>query len=697
MMKPLLKHGLLLAMLCLPAVAGFAAELPPGAFTVHKIYGSNMVLQRQKPISISGMGSPGATVKVELAGAAATTVTDAAGKWVAMLPAMAAGGPYTLTVSGSRPEDTVKLVNVMVGEVWLCSGQSNMEWFVDKSDHAAEEIAAADYPNIRLFNVQPRRYVAPQGPQPEIVGLGWQVCSPQTIPKFSAVGYFFARQLYHDLKVPVGVINSSWGGSPIESWISLEGYQKADRLEEIAMIAQVRPDVTFDPVKLEAKRTFARQKIAAWEQMFFTDHAVQTFAAADWMSPDLTLDGWQAVKQPANFVYDVDGVYWYRTSVDLPPAFAGRDLMLSLGAIDDIGQCYVNGEKVGENSTDAPQYWTVNQVCPIPGRLTQAGKLTIAVRVIDFSGPGGFTGPADRMFVALADQADGPKIMLADRTWYQRVEFKLAYRYPERPTLPNVPPVTKDFYFPSGLYNSMIAPWTKYPMRGFVWYQGETNAGNSPNYMELQPLLIDNWRTMWGDASMPFVFVQLAAYERNTPDDRLKDDFWVKRNPSSDSWAVFREVQTATLKIPHTGMAVAIDCGDHSSTHPTDKQTVGYRLAMEAERLAYGKTAVSSGPLYQGMKVEGDKIRLCFSNTGSGLTARGGALKSFAIAGADGKFVWADAAIDGGTVVVRSDKVPQPAAVRYAWARYPGNPNLYNLEGFPASPFRTDTPDYLIK
>ena len=243
----------------------------------------------------------------------------------------------------------------------------------------------------------------------------------------------------------------------------------------------------------------------------------------------------------------------------------------------------------------------------------------------------------------------------------------------------------------------MIAPWTVYPIQGVIWYQGESNAGAYQDYMTLFPLLIKDWRAKWHNPTMPFVFVQLSAFERHTPRVRLVDDFWKNRQPADSNWAMLREVQTATLNVPNTGMAVSIDIGDHSDIHPADKQTLGYRVAREAERLAYDRKGVTAGPMYESMKIEGDKIRLGFTNVGQGLYVKGKKLNCFAIAGKDGKFVWANARVEGNSVLVWADSVKHPVAVRYAWAGYPGEPNLYNLDGFPACPFRTDMPDYLLK
>jgi len=320
------------------------------------------------------------------------------------------------------------------------------------------------------------------------------------------------------------------------------------------------------------------------------------------------------------------------------------------------------------------------------------------VRVIDYYGDGGFTGKAEDLSIG---PKDGEERQSLAGQWLSRTEFvadlAVIGKRPD-PAGTGVSTLSsRKPGHPTTLYNAMIAPWTIYPIRGAIWYQGESNAGAYERYMTLHPLLIQDWRRLWQDPDLAFIFVQLAAYERHKPTERLADDFWVGREPSDDSWAKLREVQTATLKIPRTGMAVTIDAGDHSDIHPANKQIVGYRLAKEAMRICYGFKGVSAGPLYKDMAIEGNRIRIHFDNADSGLVSKGGEPTSFAIAGADGVFVWANAKIEGKTIVVWSDKVPEPKTVRYAWARYPGNANLFNRENFPASPFRTDMPDYLIK
>lgn len=666
-------------------------------FTVHKVYGDHMVLQRQKPVKISGTAEAGKSVKVTLADKSVYAEADQNGEWVAIFAPMEAGGPYVVTVNGGAKAEKVEFNDVLLGEVWVCSGQSNMEWSVKNSKNGAAEVASSANNQIRLYNVNSRRGVSPRKVVRD-VDVKWQLCGPDTVGNFSAIGYFFGREINKELKVPVGLINSSWGGTPIESWISLEGYQKYNWEKALNRIAALGAEDPAAKEKLKNAAAEAVAKMKIWEEKFYGDNAAAVKAAEGWKDADINLAGWEKVKAPGSIPEDMIGVYWFRSEFTAPDSWADKDLILSLGAIDDCDVAYINGVKVGSTMTDTPMYWSAPRIYQVPASLVKPGKNVIAVRVVNNYGGGGMSGPGDQMFVQLkADK--NQKVMLAGDNWYGKKEFAVASNFPVRPE----PAATsadgdRPQNFPATLYNAMIAPLTCYPVRGFLWYQGESNAGAYRDYMTLQPMLIDNWRTLWGDDSMPFIFVQLAAYQAHRPKDRLPDDFWKNRQPGNDSWAYFREVQTATLKVPNTGMAVTIDVGDHSDIHPIDKQTVGYRMAKEAGRICYGSKDISAGPMYDKQVLENGKIRIFFTNVGGGLVADpDGTVNTFAIRGEKGDFVWAKAKVEGDTVVVWADEVKDPKFVRYSWSSYPGNPNLFNKEGFPASPFRSEEADYLLK
>lgn len=702
---------LYLALLALAAVVMLGAcgsisapDKMAGTFTVHKVYGDHMVLQCDRPIRISGTAAPGESVKVTIGDNSAYATAGDDGEWTAELPAMKAGmQPYSVVVTGKEGTPGVSFEDVLIGEVWLASGQSNMEMPVYSgrqfwnSANGKAEVAAADHPGIRLFNTCQRRSVSPGVEQKEIAGPGWVVCSPETVGPFSALGYYFARQLHKDLNVPVGVINSSWGGTPIQSWISEAGYRSANRTGELAKIESSRKPSKEQEAKIAALKKKAKIAFDAWGKRFYAFDPAATAAAQAWKNPGFDDSGWLSEEVPSSPAADFDGIFWYRRTVTIPAEWAGKELTLSLGAIDDCDETFFNGEKVGATGTSTPNYWSVPRVYKIPGKLVKAGANTIAVRVADMYSNGGMMGPEPLLYLQLGNDKND-RIRL-NGAWKYKVEFKIdTQKLGTRPTPPDDLSISQSSpHFPATLYNSMVAPWTVYPIRGVIWYQGESNAGAYEEYMKLHPLLIQDWRNKWNNPEMPFLFIQLAAFERHSPSKPGPADFWKNRQPSDSSWPKLREVQTATLAIPNTGMAVAIDVGNPFDIHPADKQTLGYRLGKEAERICYGSREISAGPLYERMTVEGNKVRLFFKNTGSGLVAKDGAPASFAIAGKDGNFVWADAKIDGDTVLVWSDKVKEPVEVRYAWAGYPGNANLYNKEGFPASPFRTAKPDYLLK
>lgn len=699
----------------IPLLAAFAAALLLAActmekpeirmasnYSVHKVYGDYMVLQRHQPVRISGNAAPGETVLVGIGESSALATAGEDGSWEAVLPEMEAGGPYMVSVTGAPGSEPVVFKDVLIGDVWLASGQSNMEMPVYSKGkfwstrNGKEEAAQANYPMIRLYNATSQKYVSPGKVQDEVKGPGWQLCTPETVAPFSAVAFYFGRQLQKDVNVPIGLISANWGGTAIQPWISYDAYKSAGRTREVLMIDGLGKDSAERREKYEASVAQARKEFADWEKRFYATHLKESAAAAAWKDPDYVDADWQRITDLKNSFPDgVDGVGWYRKSVELPPVMTGKPLTLSLGAVDDCDEAYFNGVKIGSTGTNVDNYWAVKRVYQVPGNLVKAGRNVIAIRVSDMFGDGGLQGAPSEMFLQSGDR----KISLAGE-WRFRLEFaadlKIIGKRPD--PLAFMSANEKHPSFPATLFNSMIAPWTVYPICGVLWYQGESNAGSPEDYIELQKLLISDMRTRWNNPALPFLFVQLSGFEKHTPGNRLPDDFWVERLPGNPSWAAFREAQTATLSEPYTGMAVCIDAGDHSDIHPANKQIVGYRLAKEAERIHYGQEIVSSGPFFRSMKIDGDKAIISFNNVGGGLVAsdnKDGKLNCFAIAGRDGVFIWADAVIDGDKVVVSSPFIKEPTAVRYAWVSYAGNLNFYNKEGFPACPFRTDKPAYI--
>lgn len=650
-----------------------ATLLPAGETTKNPVlqladvFADHMVLQREAPLPVWGWTTPGQAVKVTLNGQTAEATADASGKWSVTLPAMKVGGPHELVVASS---ETVTVKDILVGDVWLCSGQSNMGFTVNRSSNAKEDMAAANIPNLRHLSVKTTAEVKPQ----ERVTAKWTVATPETVGGWTAAGFFFGRQLQKDLNIPIGLINSSWGGTRVEAWTSKEALAALGGCED--MLKQ-RDDyeTNYDRYMKtlnDAKKAYedARKKMAA-------DIKAETQAPAQ-AGVDFDDAAWKELNSGSIWQYqgynNVNGLAWYRKVIDIPADWAGKELVLNPGQINQVEMTYFNGVKVGERGSLEPlrnKGKTDKAEYKIPAELVKAGKAVIACRVAAFDSRGGMDGGAKAVCeLTLSGDASAKPLSLKGK-WKFNFEVRLE-------PLPDNPHYQNNA---AALYNGMINPLLPFPIRGAIWYQGENNAGGGYVYRDRLPAMIKDWRTRWGQ-EFPFFTVQLANYQAPKKDP----------TPDGDSWAVIRESQALTLNMPNTGMATAIDVGEANDIHPTDKQTVGYRLAMEARRVAYGETnLVSHGPRYKEMSVEGGKIRIKFDTVGGGLVVKdGGALKRFAIAGADKKFVWADAAIDGDAVVVSSAAVKEPAAVRYAFETNPEGLNLYNKEGFPAEPFRTD-------
>ncbi|MHC4602288.1 MAG: sialate O-acetylesterase [Planctomycetota bacterium] len=628
------------------------------------VISDNMVLQRGMKVPIWGWAEPGEKVEVRFGiySYGWRTTTDKDGKWMVKISPLQAGGPFEMFIKGNN---TITLKNILVGEVWVCSGQSNMQWSVKGSADAEQEIAAADYPSICLFAVE--RKVAEQ-PQSDCVG-SWESCSPQTVPGFSAVAYFFGRELHKELNVPIGLIHTSWGGTVAEAWTSSGALKKLpDFKAAIEKIEQVRVNPELFQKKYERQMLEWQKKIdfsgpdGGPEGKGCTD---VDFDDGDWKQMELPKLWEQAGL--ANF----DGLMWFRKEVEVPKSWIGKELILELGPIDDMDVTWINGIRVG--GLETPGRWKTNRKYKIDSKVIRSGRNVVAVRVLDTGGGGGIYGRVEQMKLKPAGAADDVAISLSGR-W----RYKKGYDLRSMPPQPRPPLRISHQNAPTALYNGMIAPLIPYGIQGAIWYQGESNAGRAYQYRKLFGSMIKNWRNDWGQGDFSFLFVQLANFMAVNPE------------PVESAWAELREAQLMTLALPKTGMAVIIDIGEANDIHPKNKQDVGKRLALWALGGSYRKKLVYCGPIYKSMRVESNKIILHFDHVGGGLVAGGGKpLKGFAVAGADRKFVWADAKIDGDTVVVSSDKISEPVAVRYAWANNPVC-NLYNKEGLPASPFRTD-------
>lgn len=619
------------------------------------LFTDNMVLQRDVQVPVWGWAAANEKITVTFNGKSYTGKADKQGKWRILLPSTPAGGPYELKIAGKKK--TIELTNVLVGDVWVASGQSNMEWQVANVKNAKDAIANANDSKIRHFYV-PHTYA--NEPQEKLEGGPWEVTSPQTVGDFTAVGYFFAKDLRQQVDVPIGILHSSWGGSRIEPWMSPESLGITD-LKHIAEQLQqqqaqreqaVRQKLQQNIGTLPEKDMGLQNGQALW--------AASNYADADWKKMKLpTL--WESTDLP-----DLDGIVWFRKTINLTADEIKNGAKLSLGPIDDSDMTFVNGQQVGAMT----QKYSENRNYDVPASALKAGKNVITVRVDDTGGGGGIYGKPELLYLETATKKHD---LTGD--WSYKVG---EVRFSGGNASANQTPML--------LYNKMIYPMLDFPIKGVIWYQGESNAGGKDayEYRNLFHTMIQDWRARWTNSgNFPFLFVQLANYMPAKPE------------PSESDWAVLRESQSKTLtSTPNTAQAVIIDIGEAGDIHPRNKQDVGYRLSLAARKLAYGEDKiVYSGPVYKSMQVEGNKIRIKFDHVGSGLMATNdkyGYLKGFAIAGADKKFVWAKAIIDGNDVVVWNDAIKNPVAVRYAWADNPDDANLYNKEGLPASPFRTD-------
>ncbi|SHE44606.1 sialate O-acetylesterase [Mariniphaga anaerophila] len=617
-----------------------------------RIFSSNMVLQQGIDIPFWGWADRGERIEITFAGNTVRTRADAEGKWKLELPEQDYGGPYKVIIKG---KNTIELDNVMVGEVWICSGQSNMEWRVEQSNNAEEEVAAVEYPEIRLFTV-PK--AVSQFPGDDISDGAWEQCTPETVGGFSAVGYFFGRDLYQELQVPVGLIHTSWGGTVAETWISPNSI--ADDPDFSAKMIELQQ------MNMESYRQARLDKVKA---LLGGEIPTQDLGMVDgkpvWAAIDFDDSDWQSIKAPMYWEYqgyvDIDGIGWYRKEVQLDEEATQTELMLHLGKVDDSDITFFNGIEIGrtENKYDENRVYTIDK------KYLKTGKNVIAVRVDDTGGNGGIWGdPENQLLVS-----ENEKIVISG-DW----KFRISKADVSSVNLgPNS--------YPTLLFNAMINPIVPYGIKGAIWYQGESNADRAKQYQRIFPALITDWRNHWQLGDFPFLFVSLANF---TQPPLL---------PGESDWAELREAQTKTLALPNTGMALAIDIGEADDIHPRNKQDVGKRLALNAFKVAYGKDIVYSGPMYKSVEFTNGKAYVSFAETGSGLEAKDkyGYLKGFSVAGADRVFHWAKAEIvDDKTVVVYSEAVSNPVAVRYGWANNPDDVNLYNREQLPANPFRTD-------
>lgn len=613
------------------------------------IFGDHMVIQQGIHVPVWGTSSPGSLVKVDFAGFVSSTKTDNAGKWMVRLPVLDYGGPCDMKVMSA---DTIILRDIMVGEVWLASGQSNMEWAVGSGvgPNTDTEISMADFPGIRYFNV-PR--ITAIVPLEDMELQKWQQVTPATVKNLSAVGYFFARDLHQHKKVAVGIISSSWGATSAEAWMSAE------------MLA-AHPDFTQRVMGLDRDPEHWNEYV---QKNYIAERTRDSLAKAAKEGirmkvnmPEFDDSNWKKASAPIEFseigLPGYWGLVWFRKSFTLPEGFKEKDIVFSSGLLAREVTLYINGKEAGSS-------WNSNGVTNItaPSKYFKAGKNVVAIR----------------MYVHWGNGRLGTKDALpALGSISGKINFQLDGEWRFSSTIePSLPGWQNYYNHLTVQYNGRIAPLIPYGIKGVIWYQGENNAGKAYQYQTLFPMMIEDWRVQWGQGYMPFLFVQLANFKAK------------KEKPSDDDWAELREAQTKALRYPNIGMACAIDIGEADDIHPKNKLDVGKRLYLAARHVAYGENIVYSGPVYESMLIEGDRIRIRFSSVGKGLVVKGDKLKGFSLAADNHKFVWADAVVEGNEVVVSSEDVKAPVAVRYSWESNPDG-NLYNKNGLPALPFRTD-------
>jgi sialate O-acetylesterase len=630
-----------------------------------RLVGDNMVLQRDTPLKMWGWADVGERVQITFRGRRVATRTGLGGRWWATLPAQHAGSPAEMRVAG---KNILIVKNIVVGDVWLASGQSNMQFPMAEEGgfggvaNSEWEIAAANFPDVRLFTV--KRTSALQ-PVEDAESTGWFPATPESVRGFSAVAYLFGRELYRRYRVPIGLIEAAWGGTPAETWVSARSLRKFPEFGE-SIARQSRIDVSA----MAGYDTYLARR-----NHWYLLHGKEdrgTSAHPGWAELDYDASNWPAIIEPQPWpikpVKEFDGTVWYRKDINVLPGEVGRSISLHLSHMLQADTTFFNGAKVGETTGEvtARDY-------RVPATLVKLGKNIVTVRLTGqyLSGDGyaGMLGEASQMYAEV-----GPRTTSLAGIW----QFQPG---PDLSELPEPPPLaefrTEFPQSPTLLFNAMIAPLAPYRLKGVIWYQGESNVGRAAQYRFLFPALINDWRAHWG-YQLPFLFVQLAGFGTDGPE------------PADCVRAELRESQSAALSLPATGMATAIDLGDSDNIHPNNKQEVAHRLALAATRVAYGEHLTDSGPTYRAMRIEPRQIRLEFYNKDAALRVSGepGEPRGFAIAGTDNHFVWARARIEGRTVVVWSDAVALPNAVRYDWGNTPDG-NLYNDSGLPALPFRT--------
>lgn len=621
--------------------------------TVSKLFNNHMVLQQNEKITVWGTNTKNTKVSIQFNNQTYHTKTNTNGEWEILLSKFNAGGPYEMIIKSDK--EKIVINDILIGDVWVCSGQSNMEWPLIKTENSLVEISTVSDTNIRHFKI-PKS--SSEKPEKTLADGSWEVANSKTVGEFSAVGYYFAKNLRaNNPQVPIGLINATWGGSKIQAWMNAKTLD-IENPEVYLEEAQKDQNIAYEKMVKNVKSIFpdAKENI---ESSTVNDEVI-------WAAKNLDDSNWIPINVPGLWEsqgFDgFDGFGWYRTTFELTEEQANNSITLHLGMVDDSDYVWLNGIKVGET---IEQYDT-QRIYLIDSKFVSPGKNTLAVKVHDTGGGGGIYGSKNELYI----QTINNKISLA-KVWKFKVE---AYSRPFMGTN----------QIATLLYNKMIFPLLNYPIKGVIWYQGEDNANSEEDaimYAELFPKMIQQWRKDWNIGEFPFLWVQLANYKQ-------------PQAPSAESnWAILRDSQSKTLKIPKTAQAVIIDIGEADNIHPKNKKDVGYRLSLGARKIAYNENIIYSGPTFKNQEILENKIVINFNHVGSGLKVNDkyGYVNGFAIAGSDKKFVWAKAKIENNTIIVWNETIKNPVYVRYAWGDNPDDVNLYNKEELPASPFRTDT------
>ncbi len=634
-------RSLLSLLLLIPVISFSQVKLP-------KLVSDGMVLQREANVRIWGWAANGEKVSVRFIDATYNATANEKGEWEVMLPRLKAGGPYKMEINASN---SVTINDILIGDVWICSGQSNMGSLRGFAATYPEEIASSENTNIRHFMVGQGFKLGSR--ETDFRSGKWISANPKDVLSFAAVGYFYARKLYETYKVPIGLINASVGGSSAEAWISEEGIKEFPRYYE---------DVQrfLMPGYMDKINKQDNERVANWNKLL-KDSDLGNKGPLKWSDPSFNTSDWETMHVPGYWINtktgNVNGCVWFRKEINLPAKMTGKEALLKVGRIADADSVFINGKFIGSvNSLYALRNYKV------PDSILKEGPNTIVVKITSFIHHGGFVPGRPYQLIAGGDTIN------LEGNWKYRVGAVAE-------------PLDDKLFtgkIPTGLFNGMLAPVTNYAIKGAVWYQGESNTIRAFEHFEIFKALIRDWRSNWRQGDFPFLYVQLPNF--------VEENF----ETTKYDWAYLRETQLKALNIPNTGMAVTIDIGEFNDIHPVKKKPVGERLALAAQKVAYGDAkVVYSGPIFKSAEFKGNQATLSFSNIGGGLIARGGELKYFEICDVSNRFVPAKAKIVGDKIVVSSENVSKPVAVRYAWANNPEGANLYNKEGLPASPFRT--------